>query len=428
MERYNEYKDSGVQWLGEIPSHWDMQRWRFLLTENKVKNTDCKEKVQLQFKYGDIVRKANQDEDADVLETISKYTVVAPDDIMINGLNLNYDFISQRVAQVRENGVITSAYISLRPTSLACSRYYTYFLKSMDFKKMFHGMGTGIRLTLSYNELKNQFIPFPVIKEQQAIASYLDKATAKIDEAIAQQQKMIDLLNERKQIIINNAVTKGLNPDAPMKDSGVEWIGEICKNWRMYRLKHLLKTNLMYGANESAESEETSYPRYIRITDIDENGKLKPDTFRSLEPLKAEPYLLTRGDILFARSGATAGKTYLFDEDIKACFAGYLIKAQVSNKLLSRYLMYYTRSGIYDQWKNSIFIQATIQNIGADKYANLRIPLPTIEEQKTIVSYLDTETMKIDKVLDTHKRQISLLQERKQIIINDVVTGKVKVS
>ena len=413
MERYNEYEDSGVQWLGEIPSHWDMQRWRFLLTENKVKNTDCKEKVQLQFKYGDIVRKANQDEDADVLEAISKYTVVAPDDIMINGLNLNYDFISQRVAQVRENGVITSAYVSLRPTSLACSRYYTYFLKSMDFKKMFHGMGTGIRLTLSYNELKNQFIPFPAIIEQQAIA---------------QQQKMIDLLNERKQIIINNAVTKGLNPDVPMKDSGVDWIGKICKNWRMYRLKHLLKTNLMYGANESAESEETSYPRYIRITDIDENGKLKPDTFRSLEPLKAEPYLLTRGDILFARSGATAGKTYLFDEDIKACFAGYLIKAQVSNKLLSRYLMYYTRSGIYDQWKNSIFIQATIQNIGADKYANLRIPLPTIEEQKTIVSYLDTETMKIDKVLDTHKRQISLLQERKQIIINDVVTGKVKVS
>ena len=97
MERYNEYKDSGVQWLGEIPSHWDMQRWRFLLTENKVKNTDCKVKVQLQFKYGDIVRKANQDEDAGVLETISKYTVVAPDDIMINGLNLNYDFISQRV-------------------------------------------------------------------------------------------------------------------------------------------------------------------------------------------------------------------------------------------------------------------------------------------------------------------------------------------
>ena len=261
MEKYSSYKDSGVKWLGEIPSHWDMQRWRFLLTENKVKNTDCKEKVQLQFKYGDIVRKANQDEDADVLETISKYTVVAPDDIMINGLNLNYDFISQRVAQVKENGVITSAYVSLRPTSLACSRYYTYFLKSMDFKKMFHGMGTGIRLTLSYNELKNQFIPFPSIEEQQAIATYLDTATAKIDAAIAQQQKMIDLLNERKQIIINNAVTKGLNPNVKMKDSGVDWIGEIPEHWEVRKLKHIAK--LKSGDTISSDSfTEDGFPLY----------------------------------------------------------------------------------------------------------------------------------------------------------------------
>ena len=184
-----------MQWLGEIPSHWDMQRWRFLLLENKEKNNGCKERTQLQFKYGDIVQKSNQSDEADVLDTISKYTIVSPGDIMINGLNLNYDFISQRIAQVQEHGVITSAYISLRPTSLANSRYYTYLLKSMDFRKMFHGMGTGIRLTLSYNELKNQFLPYPSTEEQNAIVTYLDDATAKIDEAIAQQQKMIDLLD-----------------------------------------------------------------------------------------------------------------------------------------------------------------------------------------------------------------------------------------
>ena len=153
MQRYDSYKDSGVKWLGEIPSHWEMKRWRFLMNENAKKNSDCKLRLQLQFRYGDIVRKANQSEESDVLDTISKYTVVAPNDIMINGLNLNYDFISQRVAQVKEEGVITSAYISLRPTQIANSSYYTYFLKSMDAKKMFHGMGTGIRLTLSYNEL-----------------------------------------------------------------------------------------------------------------------------------------------------------------------------------------------------------------------------------------------------------------------------------
>ncbi len=200
-------KPSGIDWIGDIPEHWEMKRWWFLMRENTQKNTNCKFRLQLQFRYGDIVRKSNQSEESDVLETISKYTIVQPNDIMINGLNLNYDFVSQRVAQVTESGVVTSAYICLRPTDIANSKYYTYLLKAMDAKKMFHGMGTGIRLTLSYNELKNQFIPYPSNREQAAIVSYLDAATSKIDVAIAQQQKMIELMNEYKQIIINDVVT-----------------------------------------------------------------------------------------------------------------------------------------------------------------------------------------------------------------------------
>ena len=292
---------------------------------------------------------------------------------------------------------------------------------------MFNCSLQGMIGGVSVSSLKNFYTIVPPLEEQTAIASYLDTATAKIDAAIAQQQKMIDLLNERKQIIINRAVTRGLNPNARMKDSGVEWIGEVPEGWEVRRLKHLLKASLMYGANESAESEDESYPRYIRITDIDEDGKLRPDTFRSLPPKKAEPYLLKKGDLLFARSGATAGKTYLFNEDIKACFAGYLIKASLREPLLPEYLDYYTRSGIYDNWKKSIFIQATIPNIGAEKYANLQITLPSIKEQKDIVKHLDVETGKINQVVRNCKNQISLLQERKQIIINEVVTGKVKV-
>ena len=128
MDKYSSYKDSGFIWMGKIPSHWETRRFRFLLAENAVQNTDLKERKQLQFKYGDIVPKANQSDDKDVLDTIRKYTVVAPGDIMINGLNLNYDFISQRVAQVREPGVITSAYVSLRPLEGANSKYYTYYM------------------------------------------------------------------------------------------------------------------------------------------------------------------------------------------------------------------------------------------------------------------------------------------------------------
>lgn len=267
----------------------------------------------------------------------------------------------------------------------------------------------------------------PPRKEQDAMVAYLDAATAKIDEAIAQQQRMIDLLNERKIIIISKAVTIGLGGECETKDSGVSWIGSINRGWDLYKLKFLLSEHLMYGANESAESENESYPRYIRITDIDEDGNLKPDTFVSLSPTRAAPYLLKKGDILFARSGATAGKTFLFKEDIQACFAGYLIKASLGDRLLPEYLSYYTSSGIYDNWKNSIFIQATIPNIGAEKYGMLQIPLPSVDEQRMIIDYLDKEVGKLMTAIGDIKRKISLLQERKQIIINDVVTGKVKV-
>ena len=429
MERYNEYKDSGVQWLGEIPSHWDMQRWRFLLTENKVKNTDCKVKVQLQFKYGDIVRKANQYEDAGVLETISKYTVVAPDDIMINGLNLNYDFISQRVAQVRENGVITSAYVSLRPTSLACSRYYTYFLKSMDFKKMFHGMGTGIRLTLSYNELKNQFIPFPSIAEQTAIANYLDSVTSKIDEAISQQQKMIDLLNERKQIIINNAVTKGLNPDAPMKDSGVDWIGEIPEHWEVMKLKHVTsKIGSGSTPRGGAEVYQDSGIMFLRSQNVYNDGLKLDDVAHIVDGVhqKMKGTQVKYNDILYNITGGSIGRCCCYDREDEANVNQHVSIVRPKG-IIAKYLMYNLQSDNAQRQLRETLKGGNREGLAAVTFKEFLILTCPKEEQNQIVSHIERMFVNIDGAISNATNQISLLQERKQIIINDVVTGKVKV-
>lgn len=428
MEKYSSYKDSGVKWLGEIPSHWELRHLRNFLTIFSEKGYGDSQLLSVTRERGVILRdKENKEENHNfVPDDLSGYKHLNAGDFVINKMKSWQG--SYGVSEY--DGIVSPAYFTCKLKGVS-PQFFSRAIRSKAYIGFFMQYSKGIRVDqwdLDPNSMKDIPFALPPLSEQQTIASYLDSVTTQIDVAISQQQKMIDLLNERKQIIINNAVTKGLDPNVKMKDSGVDWIGEICSSWNIFRLKHLLCGNLMYGANESAESEDPSFPRYIRITDIDENGKLKPETFRSLPPTKAEPYLLKKGDILFARSGATSGKTYLFDEDIKACFAGYLIKAQVSNKIISRYLMYYTRSGIYENWKNSIFIQATIQNIGADKYSNLRIPLPSISEQKEIINFLDSEMYKIDKVLDMHKCQISLLQERKQIIINDVVTGKVKVS
>lgn len=206
------------------------------------------------------------------------------------------------------------------------------------------------------------------------------------------------------------------------KPSGIDWIGEIPSHWETLPLKRNLEEPLMYGANEPAESENIDFPRYIRITDIDSNGNLRNETFKSLEPSKAQEYLLKEGDVLFARSGATVGKTYIFKESYPACFAGYLIKATCSKALLPKFLFYYTLSGHYDNWKNSIFIQSTIQNIGADKYSLLPIPIPPYAEQEAIATWLDEKCSEIDAAIAKVDREIELIDELKQSEISRVVT------
>ena len=428
MKKYDSYKDSGVKWLGEIPSHWEMERWRFLMYENVKKNSDCKVRLQLQFRYGDIVRKNNQSEESDVLDTISKYTVVEPNDIMINGLNLNYDFVSQRVARVQEEGVITSAYISLRPTLIANSRYYTYFLKSLDSKKMFHGMGTGIRLTLSYNELKNQFIPKPSLQEQEAIANYLDSATSKIDEAIAQQQKMIDLLNERKQIIINNAVTKGLDPNVKMKDSGVDYIEQIPSSWDIRRTASLGR--FAKGGNISRDDLREEGKPAILYGDIYTKYNIfaQEITNHVSSEVANSSVRIYNGDLLMTGSGETKediGKTIVFEGEEAYIGGDVILFRQSGNN--SKFLSYalnsqYAKDFRYRESKGEIVV-----HIYANAIRRLYLAVPNIEEQELIVEYLDKNLEVINSEIDVIQNQISLLQERKQIIINDVVTGKVKV-
>ncbi len=195
-------------------------------------------------------------------------------------------------------------------------------------------------------------------------------------------------------------------------------------NWEIWKLKFLVNQKLKYGANEVAEFDDVNYPRYIRITDFDGNGRLRSDTFKSLPPEKAEEYLLEDGDILFARSGATVGKTFQFKNyNGAACFAGYLVMARPdTTKILSDFLYYFTKSDSYLNWINSVFIQSTIQNVGADKYSIIELPKPSIFEQQKIAAFLDYKTALIDKFIANRKRQIELLEEKKAAIINKAVT------
>lgn len=406
MNTYPKYKDSGEQWLGQIPEHWEMRQWRFLLKENVTPNTDCKETQQLQFKYGEIIPKANQEIDSDTLKIICKYNKVQPNDIMINGLNLNYDFISQRIGMVQTNGIITSAYISLRPIGSANPSYYNYLLKAMDAQKMFHGMGTGVRLTLSYKELKSKYLPFPTEAEQEAMVAYLDEQTGKIDAAIEREQKMIDLLNERKQIIIQQAVTKGLNPNAKMKDSGIEWIGEIPEEWEVRKLKYIARLQSGDTIN-SDRFTEFGYPVYGG------NG------FRGY----TDKYTNDGDYVLIGRQGALCGNVNYASGKFFASEHAVVVYPKSKDENLV-WLGNVIKVSNLNQYSQS----AAQPGLAVSVIQNIAYPFPPQEERKIIRDYLIEAISTIDKAIEPIERLIALLQERKQIIINEVVTGKIKVS
>lgn len=204
-------KDSGIPWIGQIPAHWELKRLGTRFHSRTELNSDLEFSKAYKFNYGSIVPKDETGDLSEYADTYIKYTKVLTDDIMINGLNLNYDFVSQRVAIVPSPGIITSAYLVLRPYPSTYSAYFCYLFKAMDAMKLFHGMGTGIRLTLSFDELKKQLIPIPPIEEQKAIVEFIEGKQSKIDSMISSLNAEIERLREYKQSLISDVVTGQIN-------------------------------------------------------------------------------------------------------------------------------------------------------------------------------------------------------------------------
>lgn len=215
-----------------------------------------------------------------------------------------------------------------------------------------------------------------------------------------------------------------------MKDSDVEWIGEIPEGWSTWWMKHLAVEPLQYGANATGIEFDSELPRYVRITDITPDRKLNDEGIQSLPESIARDYMLEPGDILFARSGATSGKSFFYEKEHgSCCFAGYLIRFRPDPlKSKSKFLYHYTLTQAYEQWTQQIFIQATIQNYSAEKYNNLVFALPpTLDEQAEIVAFLDSECGKLDRIIGNNDSTIQKLKEYRQSLIYEAVTGKIEV-
>ena len=411
MAAYDSYKDSGVKWLGKVPSHWEIKKMHSSFFEVKDLNSKRQTSNQLQFKFGTIISKPDCSVDSDVWDTIEKYTVVKPNDIIINGLNLNFDLLSMRVGQVKDLGAITSAYVCLRPKNNVFSSYFLYLLKGMDARKVFHGFGSGIRATLSFKELKNKELAIPPREEQEAIVSYLDNVTAKIDEAIEAQQKMIDALNERKQIIITRAVTRNMD------------------KWYKIPLRFVFEMRNGYTPSKADPSfwENGTIPWY-RMEDIRKSGRFLNESIQTISPKAVKSKgTFKAGSYIMAICTASIGEHAMLIADSLANqrFMNFKVHKSLINELSPKFIFYYFY--VIGKFCRDNANSTCFQYVDMAALKRYPIPIPSIAEQQDIVTYIEQATSAIDSSLSATEHRLNLLQERKQIIINEVVTGKKKV-
>ena len=403
-----EMKDSGIEWIGDIPSSWTIFPANGVFSEAKEKNTDLKFTNAFSFKYGEIVdKKQVGDVDNNLKETLSSYTIVRKNTIMINGLNLNYDFVSQRVAIVNESGVITSAYLAIQPDENKINpRFVLYLLKSYDYQQVFHGLGSGIRKTLKYQDFKKIMIVAPTLSEQQVIADYLDKTCSQIDEIIAEAKASIDEYKELKQSIIFEAVTKGLDKNVDMRDSGVEWIGVIPKTWDVLSLKYMC--TMQAGKNLISEQ-------------IADSGKYSVYGGNGLRGYYSS-YNTEGRHLLVGRQGALCGNVHDVDGQYW-CTEHAIVTTETKFSDID-YLFYLLIGMNLNQYASNAAAQP---GLSVGNILNVKTVKPSMDEQKEIATYLKNILPKYNSLITEKESLINDLEAYKKSLVYEVVTGKRRV-
>lgn len=397
---------------------WHSTRLASLFDENTQLNEEFSESHALQFKYGSIVPKKQYELTNDLITTYKKYTIVRPGDIMVNGLNLNYDFVTQRVALVPCNGIITSAYISLRPHQNVSVEFYTYYFKTLDSIKLFNGMGTGIRLTLSYETLKNLVLPVPPREEQDQIVRYLDWQVSKINRLIAAKRKQIKLLEATTAHYLENTIHKGTRNEQ-LVETGNPWINSAPISWKKVRHKNVLtEKKEVVGENHSQYTLLSLTTKGVIIRDTSSGKGKYPSDFSTYQVVNPSNMVFCLFDVdetprtvgLSTHTGMITGAYTVYE----------------THDALPEYLLYYFLS--VDNKKGFKPLYSGLRKvIGKDVFSRQAIYLPSIEEQKEIVDAIQIRQAKSRNAIDLLEREIESLHDLRTRLISDVVTGQVDV-
>ena len=404
LDSYPSYKQSGISWYEDIPQGWDVKPLFALANECSSSNKGMIEDNLLSLSYGKVINKNINSNDGLLPESFETYQVVESDDIVLRLTDLQNDKRSLRSAIVKERGIITSAYLAIRPTNIHPT-FLNYLLRAYDLTKVFYSMGGGLRQSMKFSDVKRLPLILPSLEEQKSISMFLDSETAKIDSLVEAQEKLIELLKEKRQAVISNAVTKGLDPKVELKDSEVEWLGKVPVHWDVVPLKYFVSMKSGEQITSEQIREESAFPVY--------GGNGLRGYF--------EKYTHDGEYPLIGRQGALCGNINYANGKFWASEHAVVVTPQKMANIF--YLGELLRSMNLGQYSTS----AAQPGLSVEAIGNLRIPAPIIEEQNQIADYLLIESGKWESLIEAATQSIKLLQERRSALISAAVTGQIDV-
>lgn len=436
MKRYDTYKDSGVEWIGEIPSHWLMIKpWTIFSPEKRPTLPD--DEIITCFRDGIVTLRKNRREDGftNSIKEIG-YQRIHKGDLVVHEM----DGFEGSIGVSDSFGKSTPVYTVIKESNSHNNRFWMFLLREMSNTRYIECLSKSIRertTEFRWNTWKTEFFPSPPLSEQQQIVSFLDTKTSLIDSLIEKTQRKIELLKEKRTSLINEVVNKGLNPNVEMKDSGVEWIGKIPSHWEKISLG---KLGVLYGGltgksgDDFRSDDHPSNKPFIPFTNIFNNTYISKDHFQFVVVGDDENQnRVEKFDLFFLMSSEDyddLGKSSIIIEDVGEVYLNSFCKGFRVNRT-DVYPLFLNYQLLGDTHKKLISIEGngfTRINLRQDRLKETPMFIPPLYEQQQIVSYLDEQTHLIDKTVSIEEKRIELLKEYRQSLISEVVTGKLKVT
>ena len=426
-------RDSGIEWVGAMPRAWKMNTIAQIFLQVKCKNTRLQEKNLLSLSYGKVKRKSIDTVEGLLPESFDGYNIIEKDDIVLRLTDLQNDHTSLRVGLAEERGIITSAYLTIRNRSNFCPKYLYYYLHSFDIAKGFYGMGAGVRQGLNWDGVKWLKILAPSVPEQERIAAFLDAECAEIDAVLERTRASIEEYKKLKQAVITQAVTKGIRGDRPMKDSGIEWIGDIPESWEVSSVRYI--GQLQNGISKGGEFFGKGFP-FVSYGDVYKNYELPHSVSGLIDTTEDEraTYSVEYGDIFFTRTSETieeVGFSCVCKRSIpNATFAGFIIRLRpfcTDEKILTDYAKYYFRGEHIRAYLVKEMNLVTRASLGQTLLKGMSVIVPPKSVQKEIAEYLDDKCADIDALVAKKQQYLTEIENYKKSLIYEYVTGKKEV-